>query len=133
MAAKRQFEARYEMYVKPWHPELAIVGMYVLSLVLSTSSCNRNRSAHGYIYSKIRNRLERATTEKLVHVCSNSKWWQRLAILTNSRSLLGIMKVHSCGVTASGTRPTSGLWPWRGPIHRVAKSRLRDSVRLGQP
>ena len=30
-AAKRPFEAWYEMYVKPWHPELAMVDMRVLS------------------------------------------------------------------------------------------------------
>ena len=60
-------------YVKPWHPELAIVGMRVLSQVISASSCERNWSAHGHIHSKIRNRLEPATTEKLVYVYSNSK------------------------------------------------------------
>ena len=45
---KRPFEAWYEMYVKRWHPELAMVEM------------------------KIRNRLEPASTEKLVCVYSNS-------------------------------------------------------------
>ena len=29
----------YEMYVKPWHPELAMVGMRVLSQVIYASSC----------------------------------------------------------------------------------------------
>ena len=53
--------------------ELAIVGMRVLSQVISASSCERNWSAHGHIHSKIRNRLEPATTEKLVYVYSNSK------------------------------------------------------------
>ena len=66
-------EAWYEMYVKPWHPELAMVGMRVLSQVISASSCERNWSAHWHIHSKIRNRLEPATTEKLVYVYSNSK------------------------------------------------------------
>ena len=38
-----------------------------------SSSCERNWSAHGHIHSKIRNRLEPATTDKLVYVYSNSK------------------------------------------------------------
>ena len=45
----------------------------VLSQVISASSCERNWSAHGHIHSKISNRLEPATTEKLVYVYSNSK------------------------------------------------------------
>ena len=61
------------MYVRPWHPELAKVEMRVLSQVISASSCERNWSAHGHIHTKIRNRLDPATTEKLVYVYSNSK------------------------------------------------------------
>ena len=45
----------------------------VLSQVISASSCERNWSAHGHIHTKICNRLEPATTEKLVYVYSNSK------------------------------------------------------------
>ena len=56
------------MYAEPWHPELAIVEMRVLSQVISASSCEQNRSAHGKIHSKMRNRLEPATTEKFVYV-----------------------------------------------------------------
>ena len=63
----------YEMDFKPWHPELAMVGMRVLSQVISASSCERNWSAHRHIHSKILNRLEPATTEKLVYVYSNSE------------------------------------------------------------
>ena len=62
--------------MKPWWPELALVGMRVLSQVISASSCERklqNWSAHVHIHSKIRNRLDPATTEKLVYVYSNSK------------------------------------------------------------
>ena len=66
-------EAWYGIYVKPWHPESAMVGMHVLSHVISASSCERSWSAHGHIHSKIRNRLEPATTDKLVYVYSNSK------------------------------------------------------------
>ena len=61
------------MYVKPWHPELAEVGMRVLAQVVSASSCERNWSAHGHIHSKVRNKLEPATTEKLVYVYANCK------------------------------------------------------------
>ena len=69
-ATKRPFEAWYEMYVKPWHPELALVEMRVLSKVISASLCERNWSAHELIPSKIRNRLEPTTTEKFVYVYS---------------------------------------------------------------
>lgn len=65
--------AWYEMKVKPLLPGLARVGMRVLSQVISASSCERNWSAHGHIHTKIRNRLDPATTEKLVYVYSNSK------------------------------------------------------------
>ena len=59
--------------MKPWWPELALVGMCVLSQVISASSCERTWFAHGHIHSKIRSRLDPATTEKLVYVYSNSK------------------------------------------------------------
>ena len=49
-AAKRPIEAWYEMYVKPWHPELAMVEMRVLSQDISASSCERKLSAHGHIH-----------------------------------------------------------------------------------
>ena len=61
------------MYVSPFHPELAMVGMRVLSQVISASSCERNWSAHGHIHSEVRNRLAPATTEKLVYIYSNRK------------------------------------------------------------
>ncbi len=41
-AARMELEERYEMYVTPFHPELALVGMRVLSQVISASSCERN-------------------------------------------------------------------------------------------
>ena len=53
---------------------MAMVGMRVLSQVIYASSCERNWSAHGHIHSKIRNRLDPATSERLVYyVYSNSK------------------------------------------------------------
>ena len=50
-----------------------MVGMRVLSQVISASSCERNWSAHGHIHAKFCNKLGPETTEKLVYVYSNSK------------------------------------------------------------
>ena len=52
-ATKMGTEEWYKMYVRPFHPELALVGMQVLVLVisaLSSMSCERNWSAHGHIH-----------------------------------------------------------------------------------
>ena len=100
------FEGRYEMppeawhgsekYVKPWHPELARVGMRVLSQVISASLFERNWSAPWHIHTKISNRLDPATTENLVYVYSNSNLvasLSQLVMLTSSRCLLGSMKM----------------------------------------
>ena len=72
-AAKMPPETWYEMYVKPWHQELARVRMHILSQVISLSSCERNWSAHRHIHTKVPNWLDPATTEKFVYVYSNSK------------------------------------------------------------
>jgi hypothetical protein len=66
-------EEWYELYVRPYHHELALVGMRVLSQVISASSCERNWSAHGHTHSQVCNRLAPATTEKLVYIYSNRK------------------------------------------------------------
>ena len=103
-AAKRQFEAWYEMYVKPWHPELAMMEMRVLSQDISASSCERNLSAHWHIHLKIRNRLEHATTEKLIYFHSNSKMVAATRDANELKMLAWAvhqMKMHSCNVTAS--------------------------------
>ena len=103
-AANRLFEAWCKMYVKPWHPELAMVEMCVLSQYISASSCGRNWSAHWHISSKLRNRLEQATTEKLIYVYSNSKM---VSVTCNANELkmpawaVHHMKMHSCIVTSS--------------------------------
>ena len=92
-AGKRQFEAWYKRYVKLWHPELAMVEIRVLSRVISAFSCELNRSAHGHIHSNIRNRLEPAAVQPLKSLymfTQTAKWWQLLAMLTNSRCLLGL-------------------------------------------
>ena len=57
------------------------------------SSCEQNWSAHWHIHTKIRNRLEPATTEKLDTFTQTAKWWRRLAMPTNSKCLLGILKM----------------------------------------
>ena len=63
--------------VKPWHPALAMVGILVLSQVISASSCERNWSAHGHIQTNIRNKVNPETTEKLVFVYSDNKMQAR--------------------------------------------------------
>ena len=91
------------MYVKPWHPELAMVEMRVLSQVISASSCERKRSAHWHIHSKIGNRPEPATTEKLASVYSNSKMVAATISANELRMLawaVHLMKMHSCNATA---------------------------------
>ena len=65
-AAKMGQEERYEMYVRPFHSGLALVGMRVLAQVISACSCEGNWSAHGHIQLEVRNRLAPATTEKPV-------------------------------------------------------------------
>ena len=80
-----------------WHPELAMVEMRVL-FQLSL------RPPHGHIHSKIRNRLEPATTEKLVYVYSNSKMVAATRDANELKMLawaVHLMKMHSCNVTAS--------------------------------
>jgi hypothetical protein len=72
-AVQMPAEEWFNLYVRPYHPELALVGMRVLSQVISASSCERNWSTHGHIHSEVRNRLAPATTEKLVYVYSNLK------------------------------------------------------------
>ena len=65
-AAKMGQEEWYDMYVRPFHRELALVGMRVLAQVISACSCENSWSAHGHIHSEVRNRLAPATTEKPV-------------------------------------------------------------------
>ena len=85
-------EAWYESYVKPWHPELARVGMCVLSQVISASSCERNWSAHWHIHTKISNRLYPAATKQeaclyLLKLVATTRDADKL------RCLLGTMKM----------------------------------------
>ena len=101
---KWPFEAWYEMYVKPWHPELSMVEMRVLSQIVSASSCGRKWSAHGHIYSKIRTRLEPAITEKLVYFFSNSKMVAATHHANELKVLawaVHLMKMDRYNVTAS--------------------------------
>ena len=75
-AAKMPPEAWYEMHVKPWHPELAMVGMCVLSQFISVSLCKQNWSLGSQTHSDEdlqQAKLSPETTEKLVYVYLNSK------------------------------------------------------------
>ena len=126
-AAKMTPEAWYEMYVKPWHPELAMVGMRVLSQVISASSCERNWSAHGHIQTKIRNKLSPETTEKLVYVYSNSKMQARrhrgqlppfCKLVGKHQDVFpggGLGGSHSLWQVVQCSPPPPAL---RGPVHR---------------
>ena len=148
-AGKMPPEAWYEIYVKPWHPELARlaarVGMRVLSQVILASSCERNWSAHGHTHTKIQSRLDPATaqrvdrpagrqllTEKLVYVYSNSK----LVASTRDADKLKMFALDNEDVTAGLLRP-DGPGQARGAESLISargarrESRLRASARLG--
>ena len=82
------------------------------SQVISVSSCESNWSASRHIHTKICNRLDPATTEKLVYVYSNSK----LVASTSDADKLKMfawdnkdVEVLHCLLFASG-------WTWPGPI-----------------
>ena len=62
------------MNMKPWHPELVMVGMCVLSQVISASSCERNWSAHGHIQTKICNKLRPKRLRNLFMFARTAKW-----------------------------------------------------------
>ena len=61
-------EEGYEMRVGPFQPELGLIGMQVLSLVISASSYERNWTAHGHVHSEVRNRLAPAMNKKLLYI-----------------------------------------------------------------
>ena len=126
-AAKMPPEAWYEMCVKPWHPELAMEGMCVLSQVLSASSCERNSSAHEHIQTKSRNKLSPETTEKLVYVYSSSKMQARRQ-RGQSPPICKLVGKHRDVFPGGGLGGSHSLWQvvqcspplpaLRGPVHR---------------
>jgi hypothetical protein len=59
-------------------PELRYVAIRVLALACSNSSAERNWSIHGFIHSKLRNRLAFDTQTKLVNVYVNLKLQAKL-------------------------------------------------------
>ena len=80
--------------------------LHVLSQIISAFSCEQNWSAHGHIHSKIGNRLEPATTEKLVHVYSNSKMVAATSYANELRMLawaVHLMKVQRSIVTVTAS------------------------------
>ena len=52
-------------------PELANIALRVFHLSPSSTSCERNFSAFGFIHSKLRNKLSPASVEKLVYIKFN--------------------------------------------------------------
>ncbi len=73
-------EEIHASWSKRWvymHTTLHGAGYYCFS----ASSRERNRSAHGHIHPKVRNKLEPATTEKLVYAYANSKMLLRLVLI----------------------------------------------------
>ena len=58
---------------KQWHPELATVGMCVLSQLISASSCERNWFVHRYIQTKIHKKRSLKLLRNLFRADSNSK------------------------------------------------------------
>ena len=72
IAVKLRPEKRYEMYVRPFHRELALVGMRQF---WRRSFLPRpvNGLPHGHIQSEVHDRLAPAMTEKPVHIYSNRK------------------------------------------------------------
>ena len=67
--AKMLLETWYDLYVKSWKPELALVGMCVLAQVIlasEESSCKQNLSAYGHIHTKsLQQTVDQETFEKL--------------------------------------------------------------------
>ena len=109
----------------------------IQSQVISVSSCMRNWSAHWHIHTKICNRLDPTTTEKLVYVYPNSKLVASTRDADSSRCSLGTMKMlRFC---TAGLLRQGGQGQARGAevliLARGARreARLRASARLGQP
>ena len=67
-AARMGPEEWYEMYVTPFHPELALVGMRVLSQVISASSFFKETVLPMDTFTEVCNRLAPATTEKAARI-----------------------------------------------------------------
>ena len=99
----------------------------IQSQVISLSSIERNWSAHWHIHTKICNRLDPATTEKLVYVYSNSK----LVASTRDADKLKMFALDNERPDGPGqARGAESLISARGARR---ESRLRASARLGQP
>jgi hypothetical protein len=62
------------------HPQLQKVALKVLSQPVSACSCERNWSAYDFIHSRRRNRLTANRARKLVHVFTNGRLVDKLAI-----------------------------------------------------
>ena len=93
--------------------------MHVLSQVISESTCECNWSAHGHIHTKILNRLDPATFEKLVYVYSNNK-------LVASTLDAEKLKIFAWDIEwrylGSALPACSCLWTRSGQRHQGAKA-----------
>ena len=131
-AAKMPPEAWHQMYVKPWHPELARVGMRVRSQVISVSACERlftgtctQRSAPGLILQPLRS---------LSIFTQTANSWHQLAMLTSSRCLLRTIKMLK--FCTAGLLRQGGPGKDRGadaPRRRVAHFGARREARVAAP
>ena len=123
-AGKMPPEAWYEIYVKPWHQELARVGMQVLSRVISASSCgvtglltgtSTPRSATGLILQPLRSVSMFTQNSKLVASTSDADE------LGTMKMLLGTMKMFMFCTAGLASGSASG-WTWPGPWRRGAEA-----------
>ena len=95
----------------------------IQSQVISASSCECNWSAHWHIHTKICNRLDPATTEKLVYIYSNSK------LVTSTRDadkLLGTVRVDRVRPEAPRRRDAESFIS--GNFRREARGARRGSA-----
>ena len=106
----------------------------IQSQVISVSSCEHDWSAHGHIHTKICNRLDPATTEKLVYVYSNSKLVASTSDADSSRCLLGTMKMlrfcTACLLRQGGLGQARGA---KAPRRRVAHFGARREAQVAAP
>ena len=94
----------------------------IKSQVISASSCERNWSAHWHILTKIFNRLDPATTEKLVYVYSNSK----LVASTRDADKLKMLAWDNEDVEVVHCRLVVSGWTGPGPRRRGAEAPRRS-------
>ena len=101
----------------------------IQSQVISASSCERNWSANENIHARICNRLDPATTEKLVYIYSNSK----LMASTRDAEKLKMFAWDNEDVEVLHCRLVASGWTGPGPRRRVAHFGARREARGAAP